>query len=333
MGDVKISVVVPVFNVQDFIAESVESLCRQNFKEFEIILVDDSSPDNSIEIAENIIKEYSNVKYTIFHKKNGGLPSARNVGLKLATGDYICFIDSDDIIGPEHLSNLYDLCEQYQLKLSYTDFEYTYKNNRVGTLSSIKNDIELIPRKELLKGFLARELKIHCCSILFSREFLVENGLIFNERLRYGEDIEFMWRVFPLLERIGHVKSNSYKYLQRKNSIMTSHSNGRVIILCEEFKKLSDTSIKKYPLDNTIFNFLAGKGFLAFFRTAAETSSYSTFRELLNKVDYRNDIKKMFSFDHLTLKLLAISLYYNPFLFYNVVNIINKQKKVMSRRH
>ena len=100
----KIGVVVPVYNVEKYIERSIKSICDQNFKDFEVILVDDETQDNSIEIASKLLDE-NNIKYKIIHQKNKGLPCARNTGIKECESEYICFIDSDDCITKNHLFN------------------------------------------------------------------------------------------------------------------------------------------------------------------------------------------------------------------------------------
>ena len=111
-----ISVIIPVFNVSGYLARCVESVCNQTYKDIEIILVDDGSTDNSLDICNQMQKKYSTIR--VFHKENGGLSSARNMGLDNARGEYICFIDSDDWIEPDFCSYLVDMATGFDSKLS-----------------------------------------------------------------------------------------------------------------------------------------------------------------------------------------------------------------------
>lgn len=325
---IDVSVVMPVYKVEKYIEKSVESICRQHFSgNLELILVDDGTPDESISVAEMTIRKYPQVNCKIVRKKNGGLPSARNFGMKYAEGKYICFIDSDDIISENHIQYLYDLNQKYNLIASYADFELTSEKNREGV--EVENDgYELIERKSLLNGFLNRYLKIHCCAILYNYSYLKENDLIFNEKLRYGEDIEFMWRVFPKIDKIGHAKVKSYKYLQRPNSIMTSQSIDKIIVLCDEFKKVVSENMNTYPDDMPIFSMLMGKAQLAFIRTSAETSEYKTFKKVLSSIEYKDNIRKLKDITNFPVKLLGVILLISPKVFYLVVNINRKVKKI-----
>ena len=105
MPQVKISVIVPVYNVEKFLPECLDSLRAQTLKELEFICVNDGSPDNSLEILNRYAAE--DERFFVVSQENGGLSAARNTGLKYAKGDYIYFIDSDDLIAPEHLENMY----------------------------------------------------------------------------------------------------------------------------------------------------------------------------------------------------------------------------------
>ncbi|MEG0457025.1 MAG: glycosyltransferase family 2 protein, partial [Oscillospiraceae bacterium] len=101
----KISVIVPVYNVEKYLNRCVESIIKQTYKNLEIILIDDGSPDNCGQLCEQFKTQDNRIK--VYHKKNEGLGLTRNLGLKEATGNYITFVDSDDWIGPQHIENMY----------------------------------------------------------------------------------------------------------------------------------------------------------------------------------------------------------------------------------
>ena len=139
-----------------------------------------------------------------------------------------------------------------------------------------------------------------------------------------------MWRLFPELSEIGHIKAKTYKYLQRPNSIMTSQSNEKIIILCNEFRKVVNCNINHY-LDNNdkrIFGMLMGKAQLAFIRTAAETSKYDVFSKLLTSLDYKDNIIALSQIDSKMIRLLSWILLQSPMMFYIVVNIDRKVRKI-----
>lgn len=108
MEGIKVSVIVPVYNVEEYVAECIESILNQSLKEIEIIIVDDCSTDNSYHICRKYETDNPDKIRLFRHEKNLGLPSARNTGLKHAKGDYIGFVDSDDFIGPDRFKDLFE---------------------------------------------------------------------------------------------------------------------------------------------------------------------------------------------------------------------------------
>lgn len=119
-----ISVIVPVFKVEQYLKRCVSSILNQSYKNIEIILVDDGSPDNCPEICDDLSSKYSNI--TVIHKKNGGLSSARNAGLEKCNGRYISFVDSDDFIDKNFINRLYECIIKYDADVAMVMYEETF---------------------------------------------------------------------------------------------------------------------------------------------------------------------------------------------------------------
>lgn len=320
-----VSIIVPVYNVSAYIEKSIQSICDQNFNDYEIILVNDGTKDDSVVIAEKIL-ESSNVVYRIINKTNGGLPTARNKGLEVAKGEYVCFVDSDDILSKNHIKSLYDISVNNGLDASFSLFEETYESNPYGKENEEEKK-NIYSKTEIMDLFLIRRVKIHCCSLLIKRDFLNKNDLKFNDLLRYGEDIEFLWRLLPSLDYIGCNNQKSYKYLQRSNSLMTAQNVERVDILINEIKQMIIDNKKEYPEYNYIWRYLLGKTSLAFYRTFSESSSYNTFIDLSHSTKFRGNIKGVFGIKSIKLNLLALILYINPRAFFCIINHNKERKK------
>lgn len=120
----KISVIVPIYNVEKYLARCVRSICNQTYRNLEIILVDDGSPDNSGAMCDQFAEMDSRIR--VVHKKNGGLSDARNAGIEVATGDYIAFLDSDDWVDPTWLEVLFNLCEKHDAEIAECSFRNFY---------------------------------------------------------------------------------------------------------------------------------------------------------------------------------------------------------------
>lgn len=186
----KISVIVPVYNVEKVLHYCVESILNQKFSDFELILVDDGSPDNSGRICDEYVKKDTRVK--VIHKNNGGVSSARNAGIEAALGEYLCFVDSDDYLESNYLKEL------IETKKKYPDFDNTWCYFRIGNKYDFvdENENEELPKVEY---YSVREIMtLHekwldagpVCK-LYSREVIINNNLKFDKNLSLGEDLTF----------------------------------------------------------------------------------------------------------------------------------------------
>ena len=278
MSNPLVSIVIPLFNVEQYIKKAIESVINQSYDNIEVIVVNDGSKDNSVLLAESLLKK-SGRKYSILAQENKGLASARNKGLDQSTGTYLCFIDADDVIDTNHVKNSVMALEQYKECICYSDFEYTRVNNRYGNKTFSKGT-EFFARDELLDRFSKRKIRIHCCSLLFNRRMLTESNIRFNEKLRFGEDVEFMARLFPSVTGIVHVQQNSYKYLIREGSIMNSSDENNwkcfVTVFQTTIKSLQD----RYKEDKEIFDILYYRTIIGLSRVIAQNTSFETYKRL-----------------------------------------------------
>ncbi|RKD27580.1 Glycosyl transferase family 2 [Caminicella sporogenes DSM 14501] len=184
----KVSVIIPTYNYEKFIHNAIDSILNQTFKDYEIIIVDDGSTDNTAEI----IKKYNNEKISYFYKENRGPAAARNLGIKKAKGDYICFLDADDAFMPEKLEIQVDILDKNKnIGLVYTNFLYvknnlssTYYHYRCKNFSCHKNALQ----------HLWYENYINTSTVMTVKEYLFKVGL-FNENYKYGEDFDLWMRL------------------------------------------------------------------------------------------------------------------------------------------
>lgn len=242
----KISVIVPVYNVQDYIIECLTSILNQTIKEIEIIIVNDGSKDKSIEKIQYLVEKNENI--FVLHKENGGLSSARNEGLKYATGEYIIFIDSDDFIQSDFLERLYNEAKINNLDIAcggYTKYFSSMKSEeKIRNKKSL--DLGVASGKFILKEqFKNNDYRMEVWDDLYRREFLIENNLSFTEKLLH-EDEEFTPKAILLAKRVKLVDTYGYIYRQRENSIMTTKSNinniDSIFYIIQEFKSLFEKS-------------------------------------------------------------------------------------------
>ncbi|WP_048727051.1 glycosyltransferase [Carnobacterium sp. 1290_CSPC] len=217
-----LSIVVPVYNVEEYLERCVKSLVNQTYDNIEVILVDDGSTDNSGSLCDEFQRNYKHV--TTFHKENGGLSDARNYGLKRAKGQYILFVDSDDYIE-------LNTCEKFQEISANKDADVIVG----GAIKILKDERKIIAHthidnKNVVSGahFLESELKNKSMHMpawlnLYKKDFLSNNDLFFKKGILH-EDEEFVPRVFLKATRVISSDILFYNYIIREGSI-TSQSN------------------------------------------------------------------------------------------------------------
>lgn len=212
-----ISIIVPVYNAENYLAKCIRSIQNQSFSNLEIILVDDGSTDASPAICDKFAVEDKRIK--VVHKSNGGLSSARNTGLNVATGHYINFIDSDDFIAPDFYESLYNAsCDERSIACSHI-----VRVDEFGHVTQ-RNDLHSNGGEITVKDFV-RELLLHIgdvsvCSKLFCRKTIGETR--FNES-KLNEDLLFMMDLMPKIDRIVFTGKIGYYYLCRTNSISSKY--------------------------------------------------------------------------------------------------------------
>lgn len=315
----QLSVIVPVYQVAQYIEASLESICQQTTQSMEIIIVNDGTKDDSVERALNILKKSSKA-YKIIKKENNGLPAARNSGIECAEGKYICFIDSDDVLEKNHMKNMIQLMEEEKLEVAFSDFEYTKADNRCG--SNVEEvESEVLDSHILKECFCMRKIKIHCCAMMLKKSYLDKVG-IFNEKLRFGEDVEFIWRALCGTNKIGHIKAGTYKYLIRENSIMSHQSTDRATLFCCEFRKSINKLVDEGKIDKTMGENVYNRVVFGLMHSFAKQSDFSSFKNLIAEIDGKCVCKKLRDFPDGKIKVLAYIIRIFPGLSWRVMRKI-----------
>lgn len=222
-----VSVIIPLYNVEAYVGQCLDSVVNQTLKSVEIICVDDGSQDRSAEIAEEYRKKYPNVK--LIRKENGGLSSARNAGLDAAQGRYVYFLDSDDYIEPETLEELCARADQDELDIVYFNTYLFFENDQIREKN--QNYVDYYTRKgsyrKVLSGqamFAAmrknREFLPSVCLQMFRRELIEDHGLRFYNGIIH-EDNLFSFQCMILARRADYCKKSYYHRRMHGDSIMT----------------------------------------------------------------------------------------------------------------
>lgn len=214
MNKPEISIIVPVYNVENYIHRCIESILNQTFNKFELILVNDGSSDNCPQICD----QYSNIdnRIKVIHKKNGGVSSARNEGLKLAKGRYIGFVDSDDYIDKDMYELLYKAINENDADISICGHKIV-ENDKITQYIRNDNKINLYNKKEAVKKILLDdEINSFAWDKLYKRELFLNFEY---PNLTYHEDLASTFKLLNKSDKIVCINKAKYNYVRNPNSI------------------------------------------------------------------------------------------------------------------
>lgn len=224
-----LSIIVPVYNVEEFIDECLESIVRQTYHNLEIIVVDDGSTDSSGKKCDEW-SECDN-RIVVIHKKNGGLSDARNAGLEIAKGKYIGFVDSDDVIHPQMYQRLYETLQQTDSEISCCGVQKIYTAENFSEQKIVQSKAESYTDSEALLSIIKDEkIRVTVWNKLYMRNVIGNTVFEFG---RCHEDEFWSYRIFGKTKKIVVLDEKYYGYRQRENSIMSRKYSVRNLDILE----------------------------------------------------------------------------------------------------
>ena len=206
----KLSFIIPCYNGAETLRYSVDSVVRQGIDDYEIIIINDGSTDDTLKEAYRMQLENTNI--VVLDKPNGGVSSARNLGIRNASGDYIVFLDADDEFDPFFWKEIKPYTLQSKSLIIF-GFDSEVSPSKIRRYN---NRID----QDLITDYLMGRVHIHMCSILTKKSVIIDNNILFNEGTYFSEDREFMVRVFLASYDYVYVDKNLFHYKFRENSAM-----------------------------------------------------------------------------------------------------------------
>ena len=308
---IDISVIVPIYNTASFLEKCIISLIEQTYENFEILLIDDGSTDNSFSICQKYADKCSKIR--IFKKKNGGLSSARNYGINQARGEYLTFLDSDDWFENTMLEKMLEKYKDYNLEVIIQGFQVDFENdgssylqvfekNKIFKLDRIYEGIRYIEQSGLFNS---------SCNKLYKRKIIEQNTIYFEEGQEPAEDLLFNCNYFKYVHSIGCIKNPGYHYIKRNQVSLTviymPNYEKRIVSFGEARKNLYEAvGMPQSDMKNLLYNTMASYTLTAFSNLYRITSPLK-FRE-------RNEAIRYMYRQHEIIEGVLSSQYTNLFL-------------------
>lgn len=229
-----ISIVIPVFNSEQYLNSCVNSVLKQTFSSLELILVNDGSTDSSLEKCKAFA--LTDARVNVIDQSNKGVSSARNAGINMARGTYIMFVDSDDTIDLSICEKLYSKMQENNFDLALCGYSFITnkgngKNHQLFILPEIHDICNSNSFQKTYRGLFNKKIYLSCCGKLFKTEILKEHAIFFDENLKLGEDLVFLQEYFKAIKTlsIGITNKSLYNYyIHSNNSLSKSLSLTRV---------------------------------------------------------------------------------------------------------
>ncbi len=323
-----ISIIIPLYRVEDYIERCLLSLEKQTFKDFEVIVVNDGSPDDSLSIVENYI-EKTNLNIKIINQENSGVSMARNNGIKYITGEYVCFMDSDDMYDSEYLSTMHKeivsqkadvcICRSHSIDES-EDRIFSYQEPYT---------VEIFSKKSALEGLLYGRFSAGIWALLTRREIL--GDLKFAEHFRYSEDLEMVWRLVASSDKIVRIDAPLYCYRVRGGSAMSKVDDRRLDGL-ELFENLELFVKEKAPDFYPQYKSFGVARWVwsTVWQETLASNSYKEFCERVKKYQPAKYMRKLFKYKNNKVRISSFMFIYCRILYYFTIKQYKRKYRKLS---
>ena len=246
--DSKVSIIVPIYNVEEYLPRCIDSIINQTYKNIEIILVDDGSPDNCGKICDDYAKKDDRIK--VVHKPNGGLSDARNTGVKNSSGDYLFFVDSDDTIELDTIDYLLNGIIKYNADIACCGLSNIYLNGSVEKITVPKHPIVYNREQALDVHMIPGYIETITCNKLFKKSLF--NEIIWPVGLLY-EDMRTTYKIINKCNTIVLLPDSKYNYYKRDNSIGGSAFSNKTLDLLNANNEATKYVISSIHKPNIIY--------------------------------------------------------------------------------
>ena len=323
MRDLTISIVIPIYNGACYLDSLIESLKGHTLSGFEVVMVNDGSADDTAQALDALAASPLPFSLTVIHQENGGVSAARNTGLRAARGQYVCFVDADDVISPDYLETLFGALQKTGARVA------------VANITRSKEDLEpkAAPLREytateFLREFLYRGIRFSVCACMFDRRCFTERALYFPEGFRYSEDVFVLWQLFASEEHIVEAERKIYYYYDNPHSAMNKGIDIKRMDAIRLMQKLETILAELAPEFSPEFNqyAVARHHWSILWQAATMLGTYKAFREYCSHFEMRKELKKLLRYPEARISLSSLVYVISPFFYYHLLRLFVRVK-------
>jgi len=308
----KISIIIPLYNCENYVLSALDSIKNQTSRDFEIIIVDDGSSDNSAAVVKEWIKFNPNIHTLFVRQENQGVSAARNKGLTLASGEYIMFCDADDCMHPQLMKVFVDAISGHD----YDTIACTFSHD-INDLQNIT--IAQIEECDMKNVYLFQKHSLHFCGFIYKKAILKEHNILFSRDLKYGEDSEFTWKYLCHIVKAGYIDTPLYFYRINESSathVEKNYSRTQVIDSMIRVGRYFEENGNPFGLQLVKYGVPRAK--LSILREFAQSNNRQLYEELLLDERYACDMLNVLKFPSMKIKMACLALKTSTNLFYRL---------------
>lgn len=249
----KVSIILPIYNVENYLEKCVESVINQTYENLEIILVDDGAKDSCPQICDRLEKEDNRIK--VIHKVNGGLASARNAGYEVATGEYLMYIDSDDKLKKDTVYKSVEAMERDESDIVIYGYEKVDEEGNIFEVCTwgdrVFNHNEIV--EYLYEGITQMSFG-YAWNKLYRKAILDESGILADSKIIDREDLVYNMELLPFVQKVTYIDYAGYEYLQRSTSLLHNSNLARLEGIEYFVNRMKKISTGNEQVDKKVFN-------------------------------------------------------------------------------
>lgn len=324
---VSVSVVIPMYNSAAFVDGLVQRLSEQTFRDFEVIIVNDGSRDDTATKLEALSERPLPFVLTVIHQENGGVSAARNAGLRAARGEYICFLDADDTISRDYLETLYCAVTSTGRRVAVA-YMTRDKND---LCNHEKVDAQIFSSEEFLREFLYHGIKYTICACMIARQCYIDYALEFPVGYGYSEDVYLLWQLFAKEDEIVQVPCKIYYYYDNPHSAMNAGIDLRRQQAIELMRKLEPTISQSRPAFAKEFcSFaVARHHWSILWQASTRLDDYKKFQAYCGNFGMSQELKKLLSYPEARIRLSSLAYLVSPWIYYHLLRAFVKIKNAV----